>query len=105
MSELTDILMQDMKDRGADPFSMAYELTKIYAGSPKGKAKEIPGLFLVLYEMFVTAQLGTGESLQEECTKKDKKKKDKKHKGKDESEPMVIAATSGGEDDDDDDDE
>ncbi|MFP4072250.1 MAG: hypothetical protein ACLFTB_09380 [Desulfovibrionales bacterium] len=54
MTEITERLVQDIQNRGADPFSMAYELTKIYAGSEDSEAGDIPVLFLQLYEMFST---------------------------------------------------
>jgi hypothetical protein len=69
-------LLEDIQNRHADPFSMAYELTKIYAGSEEPQAGSIPTLFLNLYELFTTGAVSVQEKEGEEKKEK-KKKKDK----------------------------
>jgi hypothetical protein len=72
--EVSMALIQDIRDRHADPFSMAYELTKIYAGTEEPQAQTIPKLFLDLYELFTTGAV----SVEEKAPKEEKKEKKKK---------------------------
>ena len=51
---LTERLLEEIQKRQGDPFSMAYELTKIYAGSGEPEADKIPTLFLDLFQLFET---------------------------------------------------
>jgi hypothetical protein len=72
--EVSIVLAEDVRNRHADPFSMAYELTKIYAATEKPQAESIPKLFLDLYELFSTGSV-TAEQKEEKEAKKEKKKK------------------------------
>ena len=71
--EVSQALAEDIRNRHADPFSMAYELTKIYAATEKPQAQDLPKLFLDLYELFTTGTVSVEE--QEPKEKKEKKKK------------------------------
>jgi hypothetical protein len=74
--EVSIVLAEDVRNRHADPFSMAYELTKIYVASEKPQAESIPKLFLDLYELFSTGSVTPEEKEPKE--KKEKKEKKKK---------------------------
>jgi hypothetical protein len=82
-------LLARVRDKGGDAFSMAYELTRIFAGSGGGEAAGIPALFADLFEMFETgvdprARAAAGGEDKDEGKKEKKKDKDKKKKHKDE---------------------
>jgi hypothetical protein len=79
--EVSMALAEDVRNRHADPFSMAYELTKMYAASEEPQAQAIPKLFLDLYELFTTGAVSVEEkAASEKEEKKDKKKKKDKDK-------------------------
>jgi hypothetical protein len=80
--EVSMALAEDVRNRHADPFSMAYELTKMYAASEEPQAQAIPKLFLDLYELFSTGAVSVEEKAVsgEKEEKKDKKKKKDKDK-------------------------
>ncbi len=82
MQELARTLVEDVQKRGGDPFSMAYELTKIYAGSGEPEAKDIPGLFLELYGLFLTGSTGGSQEGKTEGKKPEKGKDKEKAKAK-----------------------